>query len=67
MFFYVTNEPKWINIVTCILIARQQLGKHIPARANARDNRTSIARQQRDKHASSKIQAVFRGVRVEWL
>jgi hypothetical protein len=26
-------------------IARQQLGKYIPAGANARNNRTSIARQ----------------------
>jgi hypothetical protein len=28
------------NTVTCIPIARQRLGKHIPAQANARDNRT---------------------------
>jgi hypothetical protein len=31
------------NIVTCISIARQQFGKHFPARINAHKNRTSIA------------------------
>jgi hypothetical protein len=45
--------------VTCIPIARQQLGKHIPAGTNARDSRTSIARQRRSKHASSTIEAMF--------
>jgi hypothetical protein len=45
--------------VTCIPTARQRLGKHIPTRANVRDNRTSIARKQRVKHASSTIRAVF--------
>jgi hypothetical protein len=38
--------------VTCIPIVRQGLGKHIPAQADSRDNRTC-------KHASSTIQAVF--------
>jgi hypothetical protein len=32
-------------------IARQRLGKHIPAGANARNNMTSIARQRTSKHA----------------
>jgi hypothetical protein len=45
-------------IVTCILIARQRLAKHIPAEANARNNRTSIARHGRGKQASSTTQAV---------
>jgi hypothetical protein len=40
-------------------IARQQLGKHIPAGANARNSSTSIAKQRRGKHASSRIEAVF--------
>jgi hypothetical protein len=40
------------NIVTCILIARKRLAKHIPAEANARNNKTSISRQQTSKHAS---------------
>jgi hypothetical protein len=44
--------------VTCILIARQRLTKHIPAEANAW-NRTSLARQQHAKIASSTIEAVF--------
>jgi hypothetical protein len=39
--------------------ARQQLGKHIPEGANARNNRTSIARQRISKHASLTIEAVF--------
>jgi hypothetical protein len=50
---------RYKNIVTCIPIARQRLGKHIPARANARKNRTSIARQRISKHASLTIEAVF--------
>jgi hypothetical protein len=36
-------------------IARQRLGKHIPAQVNARDNRTSVARQRRGKHALSTV------------
>jgi hypothetical protein len=32
-------------------IARQRLGKHIPVGANARNNKTSIARQRISKHA----------------
>jgi hypothetical protein len=47
------------NTVTCIPIARQQLGKHIPVEANARNNRTSIAKQRISKHASLTIEAVF--------
>jgi hypothetical protein len=46
------------NIVTCIPIARQRLGKHIPERANVRKNRTCIARQRASKHASLKIETV---------
>jgi hypothetical protein len=45
-------------IVTCILIARQRLGKHIPAQVNSRNNRTSIARQWISKHTST-IEVVF--------
>jgi hypothetical protein len=37
------------DIVTYRPIARQRLDKHIPAAANARNNKTSIARQRRDK------------------
>jgi hypothetical protein len=47
------------RIVTCIPIARQRLGKHIPAEENARNNRTSIARQRISKNASLTIEAVF--------
>jgi hypothetical protein len=53
--------------VMCIPIARQRLGKHIPAGANARDNRECIARQRCGKHDSSKIQAVFCVIRVDGL
>jgi hypothetical protein len=37
--------------VTYRPIDKQRLGKHIPAEANARHNRTSIARQRISKHA----------------
>jgi hypothetical protein len=37
-------------IVTYRPIARQRLGKHTPAEANARNNMTFIARQQLSKH-----------------
>jgi hypothetical protein len=47
------------HIVTCTPIARQRLGKHIPARANSPKNMTSIARQRISKHASLTIDAVF--------
>jgi hypothetical protein len=46
------------HIVTCISIARQRLGKHIPAEANAH-NRTSITRQRINKHTSLTIEEVF--------
>jgi hypothetical protein len=48
-----------IDIVTCTPIARQRVAKHIPAEANARNSRTSIARQLRGKQALSTIQALF--------
>jgi hypothetical protein len=48
-----------IHVVTCIPVARQRLGKHISARANAGKNRTSISRQRISKHASLTIYAVF--------
>jgi hypothetical protein len=51
-----SNGP---NIATCIPIAKQRLGKHTPALANAHKKRTSIARQQISKHASLTIAAVF--------
>jgi exoribonuclease II len=47
------------NVVTCISIARQPLGKHIPAQAYARNNRTLIARPRISKHTSLTIQAAF--------
>jgi hypothetical protein len=47
------------NIVTCRTIARQRLGKHIPAGANAPNNRTPIARQRTSKHASLTKEVVF--------
>jgi hypothetical protein len=46
-------------IVTYRPIARQRLGKHIPAQAYARNNRTSTARQWISQHASLTIEAVF--------
>jgi hypothetical protein len=47
------------NIVTYRPIARQRIGKHIPAGANKPNNRTSIPRQRTSKHASLTIVAVF--------
>jgi hypothetical protein len=47
------------NIVTCTPTARQRLGKYIPAQANARNNRSSSARQRISKHASLTIVSVF--------
>jgi hypothetical protein len=37
-------------------IARQRVAKHIPAEAKARNNRTSIGRQRRGKHAFATIE-----------
>jgi hypothetical protein len=54
------------NIVTCIPIARQRIGKQIPAETNARNSRTSIIRQRSYKHTSLRIEdGVFRGVRAK--
>jgi hypothetical protein len=40
-------------------MTRQRVAKHIPAEANVRNNRASIASQRRDKHALWTIHAVF--------
>jgi hypothetical protein len=40
-------------------IARQRLGKHIPAGANALNNRTPITRQRISKHSSLTTEAMF--------
>jgi hypothetical protein len=56
------------NIVTWTPIARKRPDKHIPAEANARDNRTCIAKQRGCKHASLVTEdSIFRGVRAEEL
>jgi hypothetical protein len=47
------------SIMTYRPIARQRLGKHIPAQAYARNNRTSIAKQRTSQHASLTTEAVF--------
>jgi hypothetical protein len=38
-------------IVTCTPIARQRVGKHVPAEENARNSMTSIAKQWSCRHA----------------
>jgi hypothetical protein len=48
-----------LNIVTYRPIARQRLGKHIPAGSNGPNIRTSIVRQRISKHTSLTIEAVF--------
>jgi hypothetical protein len=54
------------DIVTCIHILRQRVGKHIPATQSQSTNKTSIFRQRRCKHASITIEdSVLRGVRPE--
>jgi hypothetical protein len=51
--------------VTFIPIARQRVGKHIFAETNARNSRTSIARQRSCNNASLTIEEdVFNEVRV---
>jgi hypothetical protein len=49
-------------IVTCIPIARQQLGKHIPKRTNERENRKPIARQRISKHAMGSVKSGYKEV-----
>jgi hypothetical protein len=44
--------------VTCMPIARQRIGKHVPA-TRAQNSRASVATQRHDKQASSAIQALF--------
>jgi hypothetical protein len=57
-----------MHAVTYRLIARQRLGKHIPAEAQASNNRTSIARQRISKQAFSTVERLcflrgpYRGV-----
>jgi hypothetical protein len=59
IYIYIhTHTHIYIYIVTYRPIARQRLGKHIPAGANAR-NRRSIVRQRISKHASLTTEAVF--------
>jgi hypothetical protein len=52
------NLPIYIYIMTCVPIARQQLGKHIPAQTNMSHNKTYIAKQRINKHASLKKKSV---------
>jgi hypothetical protein len=62
------NRRATNNTVTRTPIARQRVGKHAPAEANARNNRMSTARQGSCKHASLTTEdGVFRGVRAEEL
>jgi hypothetical protein len=56
---YHLDSHNMKTVVTYRPIARQRLGKHIPAQAYAHDNRTYIARQRRGIHVSSTIQTVF--------
>jgi hypothetical protein len=61
ILFVVRDE----NIVRHRPIARQRLGKHIPAGDNARNNRTFIATQRISKHASLTTETVFCVVRTK--
>jgi hypothetical protein len=53
------------HIVTYRPIASQRLGKHIPAEANAANNRMSTVRQKISKHASLTIEDMFSALSVE--
>jgi hypothetical protein len=46
-----------VHIVTYSSIASQRLGKHIPAQAYARNNRSSIASQRLGKHIPAQAYA----------
>jgi hypothetical protein len=71
VFNTVHSDQCWtgsVFIAVCTPIARKRASKHIPAEENARNNRTSIARQRSCKQASLTIEdGVFRGVRTEEL
>jgi hypothetical protein len=54
-------------VVRAMPIVRQPVAEHIPAEANARNSRSSIAKQRRCKQALSTIRAVFRAVRAKWV
>jgi hypothetical protein len=42
-FLLKTEYQSWsVGIVTCVPIAKQRLGKHIPAQANSLNNRTLL-------------------------
>jgi hypothetical protein len=57
-----------IHNVTCIPIARQRVGKHIPATQALNNRRTSIAMERTSKHAFLTTEDdVFRVVRAKWL
>jgi hypothetical protein len=66
------QRPKYAHatIVFCVVrtmpTARQRVAKHIPAEANAQNNRFN-ARQRCGKQALSRIQAVFHGVCGKWM
>jgi hypothetical protein len=53
------------NIMTCISIARQRLGEHIPEEVKSCKNRTSISRQRISIHTSLKIDVVFSASSVQ--
>jgi hypothetical protein len=56
----IENILQQLFYVVCAMpIARQRIAKHIPAEANARNNRRCIDRQRRGKQALSTIQVVF--------
>jgi hypothetical protein len=50
---------EYLHIETYGLIAKQRLGKHVPAEANQCKNKMSIARQRISKHTFLIIEAVF--------
>jgi hypothetical protein len=67
LFDLLTIYDVTYYIVTCIPIARQRTGKHIPAEANTCNSTTSVAGQWINKHVSLTIEAIFCVVRAKWL
>jgi hypothetical protein len=60
------QKTSFYRIVTCVLIARLRLGKYTPERANACNNRTSVARQRISKQTFQQYRDdIFRVVRVD--
>jgi hypothetical protein len=62
---HVSNHHKQHKYCDVYTHCWQRHGKHIPAEENARNNRTSTARQRVGKHTPLTIEVVFSGWSVQ--